>query len=158
MAKIEFEAELWAAMEGKGWTFVTLPKNASEALPGRGRVPVQGTINGFAFRSSVFPDGKGSHQMMVNGDMRTGGGVGQGDTARFVLEPASDEVAVEVPPDLEAALAADPAARERFDAVTPKARAEWVAWIEGAQQQATRERRLAKTLERLLAGKKRPSD
>jgi len=158
MAKIEFEGELWASMEGKGWTFVALPNAASAALPSRGRVPVRGTVNGFAFRSSVFPDGQGSHQMMVNGDMRKGGGVGQGETARFVLEPASDEVAVEVPPDLEATLAADPAARERFDAVTPKARAEWVAWIEGAKQQATRERRIGQTRERLLAGKKRPSD
>jgi len=158
MARIEFEAELWAAMEGKGWTFVTLPAAASGKLPGRGRVAIQGTINGFPFRSSAFPDGKGSHTIMINAAMREGGRVGPGEAARFVIEPASDDVAVEVPADLEAALAGSPEARARFDAVTPKARAEWVAWIESAKAEATRERRVTQTLERLLAGKKRPSD
>ena len=158
MAKISFEAELWAAMEGKGWTFVTLPPAASAELPGRGRVAVQGTINGFPFRSSAFPDGKGSHTIMINAAMREGGGVGPGESARFVVEPASDDVAVEVPADLEAALGASPEARARFDGVTPKARAEWVAWIESAKAAATRERRVGQTVERLLAGKKRPSD
>lgn len=156
--KIEFEAELWAAMEGKGWTFVTLPAAASERLPSRGRVAIQGTINGFPFRSSAFPDGNGSHTIMINAAMREGGGVGPGESARFAIEPASDEVAVTVPPDLEAALDASPEGRARFEAVTPKARSEWVAWIESAKAAATRERRVAQTVERLLAGKKRPSD
>jgi hypothetical protein len=32
MAKIELSAKLWSPMEGKGWTFATLPKDASERL------------------------------------------------------------------------------------------------------------------------------
>lgn len=74
MARIEFKATVWAPMAGKGWTFVTLPKAASAKLGAKGRVPVQGTINGFAFRGSAFPDGEGSHQIAVNNDMKKGAG------------------------------------------------------------------------------------
>ena len=69
---ITFRAKLWAPMEGKGWSFVTMPKPASAQLPARGRVAVTGTINGFEFRSSAFPDGDGSHNIQVNGTMREG--------------------------------------------------------------------------------------
>ena len=30
---ITFRAKLWAPMEGKGWSFVTMPKAASAQLP-----------------------------------------------------------------------------------------------------------------------------
>lgn len=59
---IQFKAKLWSAMEGKGWTFVTMPKAASEKLPKRGRIAIQ--VNGFAFKTSAFPDGEGSHQFV----------------------------------------------------------------------------------------------
>lgn len=158
MTKIEFKAKVWAPMEGKGWTFATLPKTASAKLGAKGRVPIEGTINGFAFRGSAFPDGEGSHQIAVNNDMKKGGGVAAGDTVLFVLERASDEVAVEVPPALAKALDAHPGARQQWDAITPKARAEWVAWIAGAKKEETRAARVGKTVERLAEGAKRPSD
>ena len=54
-------------------------------LPSRGTVPIAGTINGFPFRTSVMPDGKGSHSMMVNKAMRAGGKVGPGDEVAVVF-------------------------------------------------------------------------
>src|ERR1700760_3181130 len=102
---IQFKAKLWSPMEGKGWTFITMPKSASAQLPVRGRVAVAGTINGFAFRSSAFPDGKGSHTIMINGSMRKGAEAAVGDTASFVIEPASDTVSVDLPVELQQALA-----------------------------------------------------
>lgn len=158
MASIQFKAKLWASLEGKGWTFVTLPKTASAKLGARGRVPIRGTINGFEFRSSAFPDGKGSHTIMVNAAMRAGGEVEPGEIATFVLEPGSDQVTFEIPADLARALKRSATARKHFEAITPKARAEWVAWITSAKQDQTRARRLQQTFERLSAGKKRPSD
>ena len=44
---IAFRAKLWSPMEGKGSSFVTMPKSASSQLPARGRVAVEGTVNGF---------------------------------------------------------------------------------------------------------------
>ena len=158
MARIEFKAKVWASMEGKGWTFVTLPKSASAKLGKKGRVPIQGEINGFPFHSSAFPDGDGSHLIQVNNDMKKGAGVAAGDTARFSIEPATDEVAVEVPDDLAKALRRSAAAGKQFAAITPKARAEWVRWVTEAKREETRKARVAKTVERLAGGARRPSD
>lgn len=153
---ISFRAKLWAPMEGKGWSFVTMPKSASEKLPARGRVAVEGTINGFEFRSSAFPDGDGSHNIQVNGAMRDGAKVSVGDTALFSILPSTDAVKVTVPADLSAALRKSAKAGALWDAITPKARAEWVTWIASAKKEETRNARTGKTIERLSKGEKRP--
>jgi len=155
---IQFKAKLWSAMEGKGWTFITMPKTASEKLPKRGRIAIQGTINGFAFKTSAFPDGEGSHQFMVNGTMRAGAKAAVGDTASFVIEPASDIVEFEIPDDLRAALKKSDKASAQWEKITPKAKAEWATWITSSKKEETRTARVAKTIERLAKGDKRPSD
>ena len=58
--------------------------------------------------------------------------------------------------DLQTALNADPAVRARWDALTPLGRNEFICWVEDAKQPATRERRIQRTREDLLEGKKRP--
>ncbi len=155
---IEFRATLWSPMEGKGWTFATMPKSASEKLPARGRVAIKGTINGFSFRTSAFPDGKGSHNIQINGGMREGGKVTVGKTASFSIEPASDAMKVEVPADLQAALKKSAKASAQWESITDKARAEWAGWITSAKREETRASRVAKAIERLGKGDKRPSD
>jgi len=154
---ITFRAKLWAPMEGKGWSFVTMPKSASAQLPARGRVAVEGMVNGFEFRSSAFPDGDGSHNIQVNAVMREGAKVSVGDTAQFSLSPSTDAVKVTVPADLSAALKKSAKAGAQWDAITPKARAEWVSWIASAKKEETRAARTGKTIERLTKGEKRPS-
>jgi hypothetical protein len=155
---IQFRAKLWAAMEGKGWTFITMPKAASEKLPKRGRIAIEGTINGFAFKTSAFPDGGGSHQFMINGTMREGAKAAVGDTANFVIQPASDTVDFEIPDDLSAALKKSATAFAQWEKITPKAKAEWAAWITSSKKEETRTARVGKTIERLTKGDKRPSD
>ena len=49
------------------------------------RVPVQVTINGYPFRSSLMPMA-GCHGMLVNREMREGAGVKEGDTVKVVME------------------------------------------------------------------------
>jgi uncharacterized protein YdeI (YjbR/CyaY-like superfamily) len=60
-----------------------------------------------------------------------------------------------VPKDLAAALANEPKARATFDAFPPSHRREYIEWITDAKTAATRERRLATTLEWLAEGKPR---
>ena len=62
---------------------------------------------------------------------------------------------VVIPDDLEAALKKDKKAKATFDAFPPSHKREYVEWITGAKQEATRQRRLATTLEWLAAGKSR---
>lgn len=58
--------------------------------------------------------------------------------------------------DFQAALRADPAVFALWEGLTPLGRNEFICWVEDAKQPATRQRRIERTGEELLEGKKRP--
>lgn len=60
-----------------------------------------------------------------------------------------------VPPALAAALKKQPVAKETFDAFPPSHRKEYIEWITEAKTDATRDKRIATTVEWLLEGKSR---
>lgn len=62
---------------------------------------------------------------------------------------------LEVPDDLQAALAESPPARETFEAFSYSHRKEYVEWITEAKREATRQKRLATAIEWLAEGKSR---
>lgn len=59
-------------------------------------------------------------------------------------------------PDLQAALRSDPRVFGLWDGLTPLGRNEFICWVEDAKQPKTRLRRIERTTEELLEGKKRP--
>jgi uncharacterized protein YdeI (YjbR/CyaY-like superfamily) len=61
-----------------------------------------------------------------------------------------------LPEDLHRALAQERDALEAWRDITPLARNEFICWVEDAKQEATRQRRVRRTLEELLEGKRRP--
>jgi uncharacterized protein YdeI (YjbR/CyaY-like superfamily) len=61
-----------------------------------------------------------------------------------------------VPLDLHQALAAAPAAKARWRTLTPDGRRDFIAWIESANQQDQRRRRIDAACAKLAAGKLRP--
>lgn len=62
----------------------------------------------------------------------------------------------ELPDDLADALADDETAREAWLDITILARNEFICWVDSAKQQATRERRIRRTVEELMDGMRRP--
>jgi uncharacterized protein YdeI (YjbR/CyaY-like superfamily) len=58
----------------------------------------------------------------------------------------------EVPADFLTALAAAPAAEQRFTKLPPSHKREYVVWIEGARNPETRARRVAAAVQRILSG------
>jgi len=68
-------------------------------------------------------------------------------------EAASGRLDV-TPPDLEAALAAEPAAAARWRAWAPSHRRQYIYWVLDAKRPETRARRVAETLRRTAAGLK----
>lgn len=58
--------------------------------------------------------------------------------------------------DLQAAIGADPDLLRLWSALTPLGRNEFICWVEDAKQAATRARRIRRTGEELLEGKRRP--
>ena len=62
---------------------------------------------------------------------------------------------VKAPPYLVAALKKNAKARATFERFTPAQQREYVEWLTEAKQEATRERRLATTIEWLALGRQR---
>jgi hypothetical protein len=58
--------------------------------------------------------------------------------------------------DLRSAIQSDPEVLALWQALTPLGRNEFICWVEDAKQPATRQRRIVRTGEELLEGKKRP--
>lgn len=69
---------------------------------------------------------------------------------RTKSRPAPKDVA----PDLAAALKGSAPARKTWESMTPRMRADFTTWIEDAKKADTRTRRVARCMERLVAGKR----
>lgn len=61
-----------------------------------------------------------------------------------------------MPKDLREALLADAKVLELWESLTPLARNEFICWVENAKQIETRARRVRRSCEELLEGKRRP--
>jgi hypothetical protein len=148
-----------ATLEGEGpggaWTVLRVPFDVLKEFGGKARVSVRGTINDFAYRSSIFPNGKGPHFMMVNKAMRAGAKVNQGQTVRVTMEVDDAPRIVSVPADLKKALKAHTTAKKFFDGLAPSCKKEYVEWIVQAKRDPTRKGRVAKAMAMLAQGKKR---
>jgi uncharacterized protein YdeI (YjbR/CyaY-like superfamily) len=67
---------------------------------------------------------------------------------------AAPKPALETPPDLVDALAAEPVAQATFDAFPPGCRREYVEWIVEAKRAETRAKRIVQAVEQMREGKK----
>ena len=153
MSTIRFEASLFRI---GSWTLLRLPKSASAKLPSRGMTMVQGTINGFRFQAPLEPDGKGSHWLKVEKNMREAAGADAGDTVTLAIEPVKEWPEPKVPADLKKALAAVPQAQSLWKDITPMARWDWIRWIGSTKNPDTRKRRIEVTFSKFKDGKRRP--
>jgi hypothetical protein len=151
---IRFDATLDTIDE---WTILRLPEHASEKLPSRGQVAVQGTINGHGFQTVLEPDGSFGHWMRVEGDLQQTTAIRPGDTATLEIEPLKDWPEPDVPQDFEAALASAPQEiQDLWRDITPMARWEWVRWVKATKNPDTRKRRVEVSISKMASGKRRP--
>lgn len=151
--KQRFKAKLFQATPGGEAAFIYVPFDTEKVFGTRARVPVRGTVNGYSFRSSIFPMGGPRHLMAVNREMRAGAKVKIGDTAAFFMERDEAPRVVAVSPELKKALAANPTAKEAFNKRSYTHRKEFARWIADAKQPETRQRRMQKAIQMLLASK-----
>ncbi len=139
------------------WTFLQLPKDASDTLPSRGPVTVEGTLSDCPFVATCEPDGEGGHWLKVDEKLRDAAGVKSGDIVALKFAPVEEEPEPEVPADLRTALADAPAkAKEVWSDITPAARRDFVHWITSPKRPETRVKRIATACDMLAKGKRRP--
>ena len=91
-----FEAPLWLHVAEGAWHFVTLPEGVSDEIEeqatgsrrGFGSVPVQVTIGGTTWRTSIFPDTKaGAYVLPVKKAVRQAERITAGDVVEVTVEP-----------------------------------------------------------------------
>lgn len=133
---------------------MTLPFDVWKVFGTRARVPVRGTINGFPFRSSIFPTGDGRHYMVVNKEIRAGAGVKGGDTVSVQMERDDEPRVIKPPAELARALKANKAARDTWEKLSYTHQKEYATAISEAKRPETRARRIEKAITELAAGKK----
>jgi uncharacterized protein YdeI (YjbR/CyaY-like superfamily) len=133
------------------WVMVRLPFNAEKIWGKRGQVKVQGEINGFAFRTSLFPDGNGGHRLLVNKQMQRGAKGAPGMSARFRLEPDDAARVITVPAELHRALSEERSLRKWFDKLNYSLRHELCKQVARAGNPAVRSRRAERLAEFLFS-------
>lgn len=127
---------------------IVLDDEQVASLGGARNAPVTLTIGGATVRTRIGQMG-GENLLGLSKERRAALGVEAGDEVEAVIALDEAERAVELPPELEAAFAQDPAAKTAFEGLAPSRRKELARGIAEAKAPATRERRLEKALDEL---------
>lgn len=132
------------------WTIVRVPFDPSKTWPKRQRLRVRGTVNGFAFRSSLFHSERLGYLLLVNKTMQRGAGVSLGGRADIELEPDLETRSVSMPPELEKLLRQDSTLRKWHNQLRPSIRKWFCDWIAQSKIAQTRTERAELAVERML--------
>jgi len=146
-----FHATLERIQSRLGWTIIRIPFDVAKIWGTRGRLRVKGQINGFAFRTSLFPARGGGHILLVNKRMQKGGDVRLGMSAQFHLAPDLEERIAVVPLELKRFFTEDAHLRRWFEKLNYSTRNEIGKWIIQVKSQEARAHRAEQMAERLLA-------
>ena len=135
-------------------TGIEIPNEVVEALGAGKKPPVKLRVNGYEYRSTVATiDGK--FMVGFSADHRAASGIKGGDEIDVEVELDTQPRTVDVPADLQAALDAEPKARETFDRLSNSLKGYHVSQVTGAKTDETRQRRIEKSISVLREGKPR---
>ncbi len=146
-----FRATLEQGSPALGWIIARVPFDPAEVWPKMIRLRVRGEINGFAFRTSLFPDPRGGFYLLINRVMQKAAAAHLGDIAAFHLEPDLEDRAAELPDELAVLLEDEPGLRPWYDSLTEYTRRELGKWVNVVKTDASRMKRAEQMAERLLA-------
>ena len=143
-AAITFRTKVWQMGNN---TAIQISPETIEKL-GSGRRPlVRMTLKNHTYRSAVAVM-DGMFLVSLSAENRQAAGVNGGDEVDVTIALDVEPRTVELPPDLRAALARAKAL-DAFNASAPSMRKEYVRQVEEAKAQETRDRRIAKIVEKL---------
>lgn len=130
---------------GKTATGFAVPPEIVEELASGKQPRVSVTIGGHTYRSTIAVRG-GRFMIPLSAENRQAAGVAAGDKVEVDIELDTQERVLEVPDDLAAAIAADPAAQSFWDSLSYSRRRRIVLSVEGAKRPETRGRRIRKSV------------
>ncbi len=150
-----FEARLERLRSSLNWIIIRVPFDAAKLWGTRGQIKVKGEINGFAFRTSLFPTREGWHFLLVNKRMQKGARAAEGSIAHFQMELDREERTVTIPDELkrilsQGLLSEARALRRWYDQLNHSTRNDIAKWIAEPKSAEARLRRAEQIAERLL--------
>lgn len=144
-----FKAALEPMPGNLGWVIIRIPFDV-EKMWGARRVRVKGEINGFSFRSTLFPARSGCHFLLVTKRMQSGAYARTGDIAQFRLEPDLEARKAIMPEELKRAFSQDRALQRWFDNMSFSMR-KWICdQVAQPKNAETRVRRAERIAEQLM--------
>jgi hypothetical protein len=138
-----------AQPDADGVLIIEVPAHVVAALGDKKRVPVNVTLNGVSYRSTIAVYG-GKFFLPARKEIRDAAKLGPGRRAHVTLEADTAARTVMVPSDLSQALASAKQ-RRAFDALSYTRRKEHVESVTGAKRPETRAARVDKVVSSLRA-------
>jgi uncharacterized protein YdeI (YjbR/CyaY-like superfamily) len=145
-----FTAVLERSGDRLNWTVIRVPLDVARIWGVRGQLRVKGEINDFPFRTSLFPDGKGGHVMIVNKKMQAGGKAAPGEKAKVKMEPDIAPRKVATPQELLRVLGESKRLQKYYESLSHSYRNYIASWVGEARHEETRIRRAEQMAERLM--------
>jgi len=152
-----FKARL-QQVPGGGPFYVLIPASVSKAIGRRGIVPIVAVVNGKAeVHASMTPCGGGRHRLRLNAETRQVAGARLGGAVGVELRVDDNPTADPTPRDLSLALRND-GVLKTFEHLPVGKRNHIIRWIEKSAKDATRDKRIAMTVEVALRAQEREAD
>ena len=145
MPRLDFEGRLESDQEA---CFIRIPPEVIAAVGQGKRVPVKVILNGYMYRGTIAVYG-GRYYLGVRREVRQAAGINVGDQLMVGLEFDAELRTVDLPADLQTALARDPANRAAFEKLSYTQKKEIVVWVTEAKRPETRQRRLTQAMRML---------
>ncbi len=133
-------------------TGIVVPPEVVEKLGGGKKPAVNVTVNGYAYRSTIATMA-GQSMISFSSDKRAATGLKGGDAISVTLELDAAPRVMEVPPDLQAALEQDKAAKAFFGTLSYSNQRRHIDPINEARTPETRARRIEKSVALFHEGK-----
>ncbi|MBV9073287.1 MAG: DUF1905 domain-containing protein [Acidobacteria bacterium] len=132
-----------------GWVIVRIPFDVRKTW-GKSRVKVQGEVNGFSFRTTLFSEKNGGHFLLVNKKVQKGAHIYPGAIAQFQLSLDTAPREPALPKELSTIFKQSKKLQRWYENLSYSYRNYIGKWIAEPKSSASRQRRAEQMAERLL--------
>lgn len=142
-----------------GWKVIDIPFDVKKVFGKAGRLPVRGDVNGFPFRTSLFPRKNGKHFLLVNKKVQHGADISLGSKAKVTIEFDEEERTVEIPAILKKEIEEDKDLLRYFTSLnysTRKYMSDMIADRKSAASKKKQTERIAEILVEMRDGEENP--
>lgn len=149
--KKKFKGVLEQSHDGLGWTIVRLPFDATKAWKEKVRMRVRGTVNGAAFRTSLFPYKGGGQMLLVNKKLQKEAKVTLGSVVTVEIEPDVEErPQAKVAPELARIFKSNRSVQKFYESLSDSTKRDIERHMTELKSTEARERRAEAFAERVL--------